>query len=277
MPALIKPEGSSHWYTRDGQPCYEVPCKSKPGEMRATSLRDARTMDLLPSVTSILSIKAKPGLEAWKQEQIFLAAQTLERLPDESDLQWVRRVTDDAFTQSRQAAGLGSAGHKAIKMWIKSRGRTKVNTIDGFDVEDILDTFITWYKSNVGRAIASELPFACVVGYGGCTDFIWQPKALPLVVVTDFKTKATKPKEKIKPYSEWGMQLAAYGVGVDGMPGIPDVNFRLQNVVISTTEPGRSEVFDWTAESRELFDDFQACQQLWCREKKYWPQRKETD
>ena len=276
MPAIIKPESSSHWYTRDGLPCYEVPCKSKPGEMRATSLADARKLDLLPSVTSILSIKAKPGLEAWKTEQVLLASQTLTRLPDETDATWIKRVIDDAYEYSRQARSLGSALHSAVDLWVTSKGQTKCDTLDGFDVAAMLNAYIIWHKSNVGRVVASERAFAGTY-YGGRVDLEYRPISNPQsYVVTDFKTKATKPKQKLTPYSEWGMQLAAYAYGLQEFSSnpIPIGCLQLQNIVLSTTEPGRIEVIDWTDERAELYQDFQACKRLWCREKKYWPAKR---
>jgi hypothetical protein len=57
-----------HWYRQDGGPQYTV--KAKDGSDRPTTLRDARKLNLVPSVTTILKIAAKPGLEAWKQEQM---------------------------------------------------------------------------------------------------------------------------------------------------------------------------------------------------------------
>ncbi len=60
---------SNHWYTRDGVPMYTV--EAKKGGQRNTTLRDARTMNLVPSVTTILNIAAKPALLAWMQQQVM--------------------------------------------------------------------------------------------------------------------------------------------------------------------------------------------------------------
>jgi hypothetical protein len=67
---------SLHWYDRHGRPCYEV--MSKPGVMRPTTLRDARKLNLVPSVTNIIRCAAAPGLEIWKQQQVMMAALTLQ-------------------------------------------------------------------------------------------------------------------------------------------------------------------------------------------------------
>ena len=59
---------SNHWYTRDGVPRYTVIGKN--GKERATTLRDARTENLVPSVTTVLNVAAKPALTQWLQKQI---------------------------------------------------------------------------------------------------------------------------------------------------------------------------------------------------------------
>ena len=60
--ADIATEGG-HWYTRTGEPCYEVP--KKDGGMRNTHVGDARKMNLVPSVTGITNQLDKPGLVKW--------------------------------------------------------------------------------------------------------------------------------------------------------------------------------------------------------------------
>ena len=66
---------SGHWYKADGTPAYTVLAKS--GAERPTTLRDARTLNLYPSVTTIIRLAAAPGLERWKLNQFGLALLTL--------------------------------------------------------------------------------------------------------------------------------------------------------------------------------------------------------
>lgn len=80
---LVPRESASHWYFPDGSPLHEVERADGKGT-RPTNLRDARKLGLYPSVTNILSVLAKPGLNAWKQEQAILAALTLPRRSGES-------------------------------------------------------------------------------------------------------------------------------------------------------------------------------------------------
>ena len=67
----IRASESQHWYIRDGVPQYTV--EAKKGGQRNTMLRDARVMNLVPSVTTILGVAAKPALLAWLQQQVLLA------------------------------------------------------------------------------------------------------------------------------------------------------------------------------------------------------------
>ena len=60
---------SNHWYTRDGEPMYTV--EAAKGGQRATTLRDARKLSLVPSVTTILNVAAKPALNQWLQRQVL--------------------------------------------------------------------------------------------------------------------------------------------------------------------------------------------------------------
>jgi hypothetical protein len=67
---------SGHWYRRDGSPCHEVP-RAKGDGVRPTTLRDARKMGLLPSVTSIIKCADRPALNSWMQRQVAMSALTM--------------------------------------------------------------------------------------------------------------------------------------------------------------------------------------------------------
>ena len=70
---LYVPEEGSHWYYPDGSPAHHVPYaasnKAKAGEMRRTTMRDAKGPQgeflLFPSVTVKLQVVAKPALVAY--------------------------------------------------------------------------------------------------------------------------------------------------------------------------------------------------------------------
>ena len=104
---------SGHWYKPDGEPAYTI--KGANGAMRATTLRDARKLGLLPSVTTIIRCAAAPGLEQWKRNQLLLAALTLPRRENELEVDWLRRVEQDSQETGRKAADKGTAIHAAIE------------------------------------------------------------------------------------------------------------------------------------------------------------------
>ena len=72
-----------HWYRKDGTPAYTIIGKN--GQERNVTLRDARTLDLAPSVTTILAMGYRPGLENWKIDQGILSALTATRIDGESE------------------------------------------------------------------------------------------------------------------------------------------------------------------------------------------------
>ena len=65
------------------------------------------------------------------------------------------------------------------------------------------------------------------------------------------------------------MQLAAYENGNTAVDKFVDQN--IKNIVISTTEPGRIEVVDWTDQKDKLLEAFRACFTLWKLVKNYDP------
>jgi hypothetical protein len=96
-----KQQDTGHWYTKDGVPAYTT--IGKTGE-RPTTLRDAKKIGLLPSVTTIINIMSKAGLDTWKQQQVLLAALTLPREPNEPEADWLKRVMQDSRATGREAA-----------------------------------------------------------------------------------------------------------------------------------------------------------------------------
>ena len=103
---LIERVPASHWYLPDGRPFYEIGRKDGSGN-RPVTLADARKVFALPSVTNVLGVLAKPGLDAWRVEQGIIAALTLPRLPDESLDVFARRVVVDMGQQGERAADFG--------------------------------------------------------------------------------------------------------------------------------------------------------------------------
>jgi hypothetical protein len=207
---------------------YTVPSK-KDGTPRNTTLRDARERNLVPSVTTILNIAAKPGLNVWLQEQAILSALTLPRLPDEPESVWLKRVVQDSKSQSRDAADLGTEIHAAIQGFYEGKKAS------AFPVH--VQTCTKAIESHYGaRNWIAERAFAHEMGFGGKVDLHCDG------IVIDVKTKDFDDPAKVIGYDEHLMQLAAYRVGL----GMPEA--RCANVFISRTNPDVVAVKEWAEE-----------------------------
>jgi hypothetical protein len=197
---------NGHWYTKDGTPAYTT--VGKTGE-RATTLRDARKLGLLPSVTTINGMLSKAGLDTWKQQQVLLAALTLPRQPDEPEADWLARVMQDSKATGREAAERGTAIHAVIEAYF----------------DQVYMPEKPAYLDAVSKALAdafgeqlwlSEKSFGHHLGYGGKCDLMAKPvNGNGNGFVVDFKTKDAD-LDKVDVYFEHEMQLAAYrdGLGV---------------------------------------------------------------
>lgn len=248
----LRPEDSSHWYKYpSGDPCYEVPNASKPGQMRSPTVRDARKLGLVPSVTSILRVVAKPGLEAWKQEQLLLAALTLPRRKDESDEDFAKRVVEDGKAEASTAAQRGTNIHAAIE---QSWGGFEA-TPD--DLKPYAEAFIDFTVEHnlVPDVNGLERHFACDCGYGGLIDLVgtWKDKMCRCIV--DYKSQNTRGKS-IRFYPEWGCQLAGYAYGID------ETKAELVSLVLATDEPGRIAFKVWP-NRKILYEQFEHALALW--------------
>ena len=112
---VTQESNSAHWYTADGQPSYTRIAKN--GNVRATTLRDAKKEGLLPSVTTIIGTLAKPGLERWKQEQVLLASLTLPRQENEPEADWLKRVIEDSRSTGKDAMERGTNMHNILELY----------------------------------------------------------------------------------------------------------------------------------------------------------------
>src|SRR3990167_6623423 len=172
---------AGHWYTQSGEPMYTIIGKN--GNERATTLRDARAFNLLPSVTSILAMLPKPALINWKMKNVLMSALTLPRLPDEADDAYIARIMADADEQARIARGKGTAIHGAIERFICGQSIEAEYTV----YVRAAITALTEYLAVIPMLDQCEVEksFASVLGYGGKVDL----HSRSLGILCDFKTK----------------------------------------------------------------------------------------
>lgn len=248
----------NHWYkaTETGfEPCYEVPKKSGTGMKRVT-ITEAREFHLLPSVTSILGILAKPGLQNWLFKQHILAAEKLPRKPEEIDEDYCERVMTEADSLSKKARDLGTEIHDQIGKLLHFEGCSA-------ELYPYLKACHGWIQQEVTKIHRVESVVGnSSWGFAGRLDLACETKSYGKAIV-DFKTQGVKKVKGIKTpaiYKEWPLQLCAYG---KCQPFGPDVrNFNLINIVIDTSEPGPIFCHQWD-NPLELLSQFLCCFSLW--------------
>ena len=257
---MIKPETISHWYTKTGQPAY------------GATLREARKQSLLPSVTSILQVIAKPGLEAWKQEQLLVAAMQCPIIGDEDVYSYKKHVVQKSREISQTATGLGTETHTAIERYLGG-----LNYSVRSEVKKSFDAAIEILKAEYDLSLALTEMTAYNKKYAGRVDLITYPKGTKRMAIVDFKTQNVKDKPTV--YPEWRYQLAAYSkcnVTMAGEPMYIDIDCHLANIIISTNpdnpgawyKPMGSEGKKWD-DAKAAYKAFMAAYTLWCMEKNW--------
>jgi len=235
---IARSSESTHWYTADdGAPMYTV--KAKDGSNRPTTLRDARKMNLIPSVTTILKVSAKPALEAWKMEQMLLAALTLPRKPEETEKELIARIVADSKETAKSAAERGTRIHESIEKHFAKEKDIEHEVIASEFEKAVFDHF----KTHPFQPWIVEKSFASKLGYGGKVDlYCEKDESAPVGIIIDAKSKQFGPDDEVVAYEEHLMQLSAYRMGLN----LPHA--RCANVFASVSHPGLIKVVEWSEE-----------------------------
>lgn len=255
---MFNPE-ATHWYTRQGEPLHTV--KDQQGNDRPTDLRDARKLDLLPSVTNVLGIIAKPTLTAWQLENAVMAALTLPRREGEDADTFAKRVAEDSKSRVREAAEFGTLLHAGAE-------RVANNPLD-LDPREALYPWLAqyrdWFIANCERLLWTERTVVSnEEGYAGTADLCMIHRTLGLTLV-DIKTQTIKPKRLPRVYPTWLYQLAAYRHALKGP-------YALVNLIVNASEPEPPVEHRWGPDSvAEGWEVFRAAHLIWRNEKGYNP------
>jgi len=267
-------EDGSHWYDRrTGQPVDVVPMKTRPGEVKVPTAKDAREYGLLPGCTSVTRMLKEGGLDRWIIDQHIKAALRLTRAPGEADNEFAKRIVVEARDYSEKAANFGSRMHSNIELYLKD----KWGIGEGYTVSD--DTLPSdwpylwevqkWLDAHEirpedeGSPMGLEFSFAnAEYGYGArvdCRGMIDIGEGTRRRAYIDWKTQATTPG---KPFNHWpghGMQLISHLRGASTEETEEkDKDTVLLNILISSTEPGRIEPFLWLDQDRQ-WEGFRHC------------------
>ena len=269
---IVPRESASHWYFPDGTPLHEVDRADGKGQ-RPTNLRDARKLGLFPSVTNVLNVLAKPGLEAWKQEQAILAALTLPREDNEPLDSFAKRVVTDMVGEVRKAADRGSAIHAAIETYAQGGWIPEDK-----EIAELFEPVRQWIDAEVTAVHSVEIATANLEwGYAGRVDLVATLRSTGRPTVIDFKTQKVRRDKKgnFKPifHDTWPLQLEAYRQGLASKDnGLADA--AIASVVIGSTEPVPVVVKVWDDEEKVgFFRAFLAARDLWVWQKNYCPVR----
>jgi hypothetical protein len=229
----------SHWYDKHGNPVWEVTGKN--GKKRKPDVRDARTHDLYPSVTTVLSILAAKELEDWKQDQIIRACSIVGCTDKE-------KIIDEAFKKASTARDFGDILHKYLSNLVTGKYDLEYPDIPQATKDAIKKEF-----DRIDKILGSEVSVVdSDLGVGGTYDLFCVLKDGRTCLI-DFKNQTTlndkgEPR-KITVYNKSKMQAAEYAkiVNADCV-----VIF-----TISRDEAGRTEWYELTPEeyrdSKDMF------------------------
>lgn len=276
----------SHWYDKDGNPKYTI--KGVNGKIRPTTLRDARKLNLVPSVTTIMSVEDKPGLLTWKQQQLLKAciADPFDEEMYDEDF-WKRKVITESELIGKSAADKGTIIHDALESWIKTETYKNIENFSGdYSLSDFVDPVAEFLIERfMGVDWVAEASFASSLGFGGKIDLHSRPTKDRRPIVLDYKTKDTDDRKKLVAYDQHHMQTAAYAKGLEEIgafviPGeeqeTEQISYNAEaaeryNLFISTHVPGMYELTESTDFQRE-FGMFSNLLQFWQLKNNYVPE-----
>lgn len=233
----------THWYTHAGEPAHEQPNKSKPGTMRETTLRDARKLNLNPSVTTVTKILDKGDtLLEWQIKQALYSAAVHPNGWPEFDLDedgalsekdptflaWAKDCRMDAKRQVNAKAERGSILHDMMM-----RAHHAYDSVEPQYLAHV-DGMMAMLERNFGkRRWIAEKTFAHPLGFGGSVDLQTVDDDEDQIIL-DYKFKDFDESRDAEyfVYDEHRMQLGGY------RHGLRKPKARLFNAFGSITKPG---------------------------------------
>ncbi len=208
-----------HYYNRDtGQLLPMVELKVRPGEYREPDLRDARKVNALVSVTTLISILAKPGLYPWQMEQVAKAAWDAPIHEDYAE--WFSNVKRQAQEYTRYTQDNGNAIH----YWIAKKLRA-VETIEIppllAGTEEVADALVEWFPANGYEWEYVEHTFLRPdLGIASTADLVGTHWGKPCIGDTKSQNQPLTPYDPEHP-----LQLAGYSKGLNLPDDVERVSF----------------------------------------------------
>lgn len=244
------------WYDRDGT------------VVDGATLREARANHYYPSVTSILEVISKPGVEVWKRNIIIDEAMKMSPIFADHEMdEFKEAVRERAEAKFKEAAYLGTLFHEDIERYMIYGEKSELSNLPMDSAVAIKDKM----KELEISVEIIEQKFVKTVGisYAGTIDIIGYRMAgdVKVPLVLDWKTQATNGGRP-RYYDQWPMQLAAYANAID-IAFLP--KFEIWNCVVSTTDPGSVWFKRWKNPLKWLAA-FDAAHELWSMLNNYDPE-----
>ena len=256
----------THWYTAEGEPCHSQPDGKK------TTLRHARKQNLLPSVTSVLSIIPKQAVEDWRVQQAVIATMQCMSEPDGAMLtaeEMMGKVSERLESNTGTGRRFGSEMHEIVEYINDAFELPPSMSPLGMRHELHAAKYLAWIKSSGLTVQKTELPITgtCPLSYGGCVDLV-ASREDGTAVVLDIKTQDLKGKS-VRVYPEWAYQLAAYRNALLQR----NVASKIECVsVVISAEDGEVSEHLWTDEDiADGFNVFCRAYSLWSAVRGYAP------
>ena len=208
---------AAHWYTRAGV------------LQEGAGLRRARTEELLPSVTTIQDMIAKPGISQWIEREGIRAALRSPLRAGEGEDEAVRRIKEERFQAGAKITQLGTMVHNELEKVLADWPHREALLPDP-PLRGLVEPVIRWIERTYPEAdtVLAERRVTHNLGYAGTADALVQQG--PFAALLDFKTQRPK-RGKLTTWPEWVQQLAAYGRAL----GFAGTDCRCWSIVIDVT------------------------------------------
>lgn len=245
-------QGFGHYYDKDGNPV-------------DGGLRVARKVNAYPSVTTISSAVKNYGIETYKREMFGLSLLTLERKPEESDVDFIERANVDSEEHSKTAMEKGTHIHS---LW-ESLDTISLAELDPLDTERV-QILQTWKEENILKIEKSEqVVVSTRHGFAGRFDTLCRLKdGTRSGTRTLLDLKTMNPKSgKMKPYESHLLQLSAYrlALGEDVACG---------NLLFNSSDKPNIVFYKWDrAEVEEATPAFLGLLAYWQWSNNYYPNK----
>ena len=264
LQAKPKRGSGGHWYTSEGKAMHTMPLAKGDGE-RNTTLRDAKKLGLYPSVTTLLGLFAKPGLDRWKQDQLLRIAFDNPAKLDESFENYANRCLVEHEKPVEEAADFGTKVHDAIESYWKGKHIPD-------ELLEYIQPALDWKQENQLSFIEFELMLVSKAhGYAGTVDIVGRGKDNQMFIL-DWKTRKTQEGKKVTAYDFQIHQIAAYAACYWGEENVLNHRVHGANAFISSTEKGRFEVIRYSPEDlAKAWKVFRSICEVWRSLKGYDP------